>query len=333
LNGTGDHRSSPLHIVIFSASIVSDWQNPAATTVRAVMRALIAEGHEVVHLEERRNQPTVDLLRARGSVGLRDFTERYAELPYRTYEMPSGLERTVWFVRQVSTADAVIILDGTPHGVVELAAQLPSRHLTWVRWSSDPDRDTSWASISLVPMAGDAEPPEDTDGQSSRTTFLGPAVERLTPTSETERSGILLVAYDDVEIAEATRQVLADRHLTCLSAGSVSGDRWQPVSEVALPDHYQGALLTVIVESSANEFAAARTCLPIASGCQTITIRSRSDLDDLKDRIAGHNTVVPDAPTDLPDRFNATVAARRLIQLIRPDRVSVVVDTAPIGRG
>jgi DNA-binding IclR family transcriptional regulator len=60
-----------LRFAIFGTSLVSDYGNPLATTVRAIMRALMARGHEVTFLEERRNQPTLALLRDRGAAPMR----------------------------------------------------------------------------------------------------------------------------------------------------------------------------------------------------------------------------------------------------------------------
>src|SRR3954447_21704252 len=97
----------PLRFVFFGRSIVSDWENPAAATSRAILRALNDLGHETRFLEQRANQPTIDLLRARGSAPLRAFAEDYPDIVYRTYELPMGVERTVWLARELADVDAV----------------------------------------------------------------------------------------------------------------------------------------------------------------------------------------------------------------------------------
>ena len=56
-----------LRFVLAGPSIVSDWGNPAATTNRAVMTALIELGHEATYLEPRHDPALVALLKARGS--------------------------------------------------------------------------------------------------------------------------------------------------------------------------------------------------------------------------------------------------------------------------
>ena len=116
LNGA-DPR--PLRLVIFGESIVSDWDNPAATSWRALLRTLSAAGHDAVFLERRRNDAVVDLLRARGGDAMRAFGRAYPDVLNRTYDLPRGAERSVWFGREVSTADVAIVLDDAPAEIFE----------------------------------------------------------------------------------------------------------------------------------------------------------------------------------------------------------------------
>lgn len=109
----------PLRFVVFGESIVSDWENPPADTWRPILQALAAAGHDATFLEQRRNRPVVELLRARGAGPVRAFGEQYPDILYRTYDLPSGAHRQVWFGREVATADVVIVLDTAPAGVVE----------------------------------------------------------------------------------------------------------------------------------------------------------------------------------------------------------------------
>src|SRR5262245_56829189 len=93
VNRDRDQEASqrPLRIVFFGRSIVSDWENPPAATSRALLRALNELGHETRFLEQRSNQPTIDLLRARGSRPLREFAADFPDIVYRTYELPTGV--------------------------------------------------------------------------------------------------------------------------------------------------------------------------------------------------------------------------------------------------
>src|SRR5262245_55221408 len=118
VNGNRDKDSMapqrPLRFVFFGRSIVSDWENPAAEISRALLRALNELGHETRFLEERGNQPTVALLRARGSAPLREFSEEFPDIVYRTYELPTGTERTIWIARELADVDAAVALSDAP---------------------------------------------------------------------------------------------------------------------------------------------------------------------------------------------------------------------------
>jgi hypothetical protein len=139
-------RERPLRFVFFGRSIVSDWENPAAATSRAVLRALSDLGHETRFLEERGNQPTVDLLRARGSAPLRAFTKEFPDIVYRTYELPSGAERTLWLARELGDVDAVVALNDAPPEVLDELSRVPLPRL-----------------IRIVAMTDDGQPPFEPD--------------------------------------------------------------------------------------------------------------------------------------------------------------------------
>ncbi|MFL5760185.1 MAG: hypothetical protein ACJ789_10620 [Thermomicrobiales bacterium] len=135
-------RTRPLRFVFFGRSIVSDWQNPEALTSRAVLRALNHLGHETRFLEERRNQPTVELLRARGAGPLREFAAEYPDLVYRTYELPKRRERTLWLGRELADADAVVVFDDTPSDVLAELARISRPRL-----------------VRVIALTGNNEPP------------------------------------------------------------------------------------------------------------------------------------------------------------------------------
>lgn len=326
-NGSSNKTQETLRFVFFGTSIVSDWHNPAATTVRAVMRALTTAGHQALFLEERRNRATVELLQARGSAPFRAFAERYPDLHHRTYELPEGLERTVWFVRQVSTADAVVLLDGAPAGVFDEAARLEARHLIRITWSArGDDADTTWADLRLMPIT--SEPP-------AGVIAYGPAVERLPSDAEVKRSGLVLLAYDDGEAANAAREALAADTPECISAGAVAGTDWPFVPEIALPERYRRARLAVVAGAGDAPFAAARVLLPVASGCETIavpwsnafggiaeTVVRGSAVAELGDRVASLLDADPTASrVELPAGYDAAIVARQLVDDVRHARL------------
>jgi hypothetical protein len=118
--------------VFFGHSIVSDWQNPAAQTSRAILRALNQLRHETRFLEERGNRATVELLQARGSSPLREFAREYPDIVYRTYELPKGLERTVWLARELGDVDVAVALDDAPRELLDELARVPLPRLVRV---------------------------------------------------------------------------------------------------------------------------------------------------------------------------------------------------------
>jgi hypothetical protein len=131
-----------VRFVFFGRSIVSDWENPAAITSRAILRALNDLGHETRFLEERGNQPTVDLLNARGSAPLRAFAKEYPDIVYRTYELPRGAERTLWVARELGDVDAVVALNDAPAEVLDELSRVPLPRL-----------------VRIIAMTGDDQPP------------------------------------------------------------------------------------------------------------------------------------------------------------------------------
>jgi hypothetical protein len=118
--------------VFFGLSIVSDWNNPSATTSRALLRVLNQLGHETRFLEERGNRATVELLQARGSSPLREFAREYPDIVYRTYELPKGLERTVWLARELGDVDVAVALDDAPRKLLDELARVPLPRLVRV---------------------------------------------------------------------------------------------------------------------------------------------------------------------------------------------------------
>ncbi len=107
----------PLNIVVLGLSLSSSWGNGHATTYRALLRGLAAEGHRVLFLE--RNTPWY--------AESRDLPEpEFCSLAY--YEALSGLKR---FLPSIKSADAVIVGSYVPEGakVIERVAAMGPRLL------------------------------------------------------------------------------------------------------------------------------------------------------------------------------------------------------------
>ena len=141
----------PLRFVFFGHSIVSDWRNPTAKSSRALLRAINQLGHETRFLEERGNRATVELLRARGSAPLREFAGDFPDIVYRTYELPKGLERTVWLAREIGDVDVVVALNDAPLELLDELAHVPLPRLVRVILvtGKDPPRFTPDILMSI----------------------------------------------------------------------------------------------------------------------------------------------------------------------------------------
>jgi hypothetical protein len=118
-----EHERS-LRIIWFGQSVISDWNNPIATTVRATMRALQNAGHMVTFLEPRNSVPFVSALSALGWAPYRDFQAQFPDLHYRTYDMPRRAERDVWLSREAALVDAVIVQSDAPVEIFEWLERL-----------------------------------------------------------------------------------------------------------------------------------------------------------------------------------------------------------------
>ncbi|MBX3071968.1 MAG: hypothetical protein KF883_15795 [Thermomicrobiales bacterium] len=127
LNGAAPDRE--LRIVIIGRSIRSDWRNPRALTHRALVRALIDRGHDVVFLEERRNDAVIGQMKAEGSAAVFAFDESHPDIRYRSYDPPPPRELGVWLGLEASTADLMILLLDAPAALPDLYARLQAPHV------------------------------------------------------------------------------------------------------------------------------------------------------------------------------------------------------------
>ena len=316
----------PLRLAVFGESIVSDWENPSATSWRALLRALIAAGHDAVFLEPRRNRATVELLRARGAGPLRSFAARYPDIRYRTYDLPTGLERSVWFGREVATLDAVVILDIAPPELHEEIGGYQTRRLLRVlQRTGGAGHTTDGIAVGydlvLAPQGGAGAVP------------FGPSVEVPAVQPAPAREGTVVVAYDDVRIAAEIASALAPLAPRLLTPGSLPAP-WTFVPEVELPDAYRAAEVAVVIPADASPLASARLALPLSAGCPTLTtgdaipplppalpVLTTTPQTVAADLARGRVSVLP-TPT-VPADLRADQAAARLVQLLRAEHAAL----------
>lgn len=245
LNGT--LASPPLRLTWFGASVISDWNNPIATTVRATMRALSQAGHQVVFLEPRNSRPFVEALAARGWAPYRDFQAHFADLRYRTYDMPRRSERDVWLSREAALVDAVIVQSDAPDGIFEWLERVPDAPMLRI----------------FLPIDG-AQPPVDAFDLVLSPEQFGPAVE-IAPIDEfNNRSGTLVTMYSVGDLGALEREA----NQIVASGPDTPAGLWF-IPEASLPEFYRDFERIVVVDDDDSRFAAARAMLAAASGAET----------------------------------------------------------------
>lgn len=284
------------------------------------MRALVARGHEVIFLEERRNRPTLALLRDRGASALRAFSAHAPDVRYRTYELPTGVELTLWLSRELATVDAVILLEGTPPPVSGLLFGRAARHLVRIA-------ELTAGGTALLPDPDLIIAPVGTHSARPVIPF-GPAVLPV-PSAAGTRSGVMLVSYDDDVTAATARAALSAMkvQISLAAAGIAHPPNWPFVPEVELAAHYHHAQLAVLTGIGTSPYAAARALLPLAAGCpvivagdvpavpeldKVVTCASVADLPLTVDRVLTANAI----PAVVPAAFDAHRQAERIISAI-----------------
>lgn len=247
----------PLRFVWFGESIVSDLGNPAATTSRALLRALGRLGHHAVFLEERGNRPTTELLRTHGAAPLRAFNREFPDIAYRTYDLPAGRERFVWLGRELSVADVVIVQDTTPASVIDVIRQGTAPHVVRVVQLTTERVPPVDADLVVAPIGSDAGQP------------LGPAIWTGNPTHPPPKNGVIVVAYGDLPLATALAERLAPLAPALVSAGPPVTPGIRYVPEADLRARYADYAVAIVVGAGGQPLAAARALLPVSAGCVT----------------------------------------------------------------
>jgi len=288
--------------VFLGDSIVSDWHNPLATTSRAVLTALGNLGFEAVYLEPRRNDATVGLLSQRGAEPVRLFNSLRADLQYRTFDLPARWEARVWIGQFAATAGVIVALEGTPEMVEGAALEFASEDVQIL--VERPELNDDWGRT--VVQRFDRE--EESIG-------FRPAV--LPQAWKGERSGTVLVAYDDTELARAVAErIPAARRIV---SGSADLPDWEFVPEIALPPMYGATEQVVVVDAAERALAPARVWLPRANGAAAwgvvgdeawVEAAVSVGIDDLQD-------VWAQEQPELPERLDANWVAQGLVDLYR----------------
>ncbi len=282
-----------LRFILAGASIVSDWGNPAATTNRAVMTALIELGHEATYLEPRHDEALIALLKARGSEPMRAFLAAYPKLQYRTVDLPEAYQASSWAGQFLSTASAAVSLIGCPAVFADGLRQFEEAGVRYFVEEA--------AGVGSVLR----------EGPDSRiVTTYQPAV--LPQVWDVPRRGTLLVAYDDAELALRVADVMQpDARIV---SGKAELPDWEWVPEVDLPERYGRAERVLIVDGN-DSIAPARVWLARANGVTAwgvVTERESAKVQELAVGLSELGSIDWDVATELPAEFDARSVARDL---------------------
>ena len=291
-----EQQERPLRFVAYSGSILADIDNPLATSIRAMLAALAQLGHEVVHLEQRKNPLLMRQLDVRGSAAMREFARVLPQVPYRQVDPVPRRERGVGVARDIATADIVLAYPGTPESILEELASLNTPR-----------------KVRITPpgMPGDIEMSGDL--------ALAPAV--LCRANEApNRTRAVVVAYDDIDALLMERMPDEwDR----VVVGTADLPAWQYLPEVALPERYDTCSVAIVVSNLDDSAALARCLLPLASGCHVVVagqagpprldgLVTATLAEDLASTVNRIRRSVQAAPT-VPEAYQAQFIAKRLV--------------------
>lgn len=98
-----------MHIVVFTHSLVSDWNHGNAHFLRGVLRELVARGHSTVAYEPADGWSRRNLLAEQGPAAITRFDEEFPELTARCYADPASLDLDA----TLDGADLVIVHEWT----------------------------------------------------------------------------------------------------------------------------------------------------------------------------------------------------------------------------
>ncbi len=249
-------------LIIFGDSIRSDFDNPLATSWRAIMRALTRGGHEAVFIEPRRGESLTRLLRHRGSAPLRQFAEQYPDLQYRTLDLPRGRELSIWLARELALVDAVVVLDNAAEAIRTQIAAYDEPRLLRIMQSAD----------GYV-ASGRSDPVD-----------LGPAIDTSAVPARQRNAGnpiwLAVLAWDAEQSSLATQvwhaAMTIDPNASRLSLGSIELDGWTPITEMDLASTLRDIDLALVIATQhpAGLASTARSLLPWSLGVPALTIAS-----------------------------------------------------------
>lgn len=288
----------PLRFAVFGGSVVSEWENPAATTVRLVLTELVRQGHDAAFYEPRNNPTMRAMLRARGAEGLRAFGSRWPDVHYRSIDLPLDRDLDVWLASQlarlVATSDVVIVLDTAPEVIRAGIARMSNPRLVRVLFRAQDVEFPDAAQYTFV-----AEPlgvrPDEGPTSPGGTLTLGPVTSPaawVTARPGRDPKSIALLAYEEPD--HGTLSALVG-HLTSsgyvitkrLALGPWADDDWERVVESDLDAVLESTGAAVVLPGGSDAhsrlLAQGRAFVTLALGLPTLALGSPSDYPLLRE--------------------------------------------------
>jgi spore maturation protein CgeB len=111
-----------MRIVLFTHSLVSDWNHGNAHFLRGVMRELVARGHDVLAFEPEDGWSRSNLIADQGQAALDRFVAHFPELPVKTYG--SAFDPA----DAIADADVVIVHEWTDGALVRRIGEVRRRN-------------------------------------------------------------------------------------------------------------------------------------------------------------------------------------------------------------
>lgn len=119
-----------MNITFFPASALGYVDYPEGLFTRGLAAGLLALGHDVRIVEERKNAVMTRTLKADGAAAARRLYEEFPELLVHSYEPRTGGRLLEWLSRELSLIDVAVAVDGLPDEVARWIANLTHPTLT-----------------------------------------------------------------------------------------------------------------------------------------------------------------------------------------------------------
>lgn len=128
-----------MNVTFFPASALGYVDYPEGLFTRGLAAGLLARGHDVRIVEERKNPVMTRTLKVDGAAAARRLYDEFPELLVHSYEPRTGGRLMEWLSRELSLIDVAVAVDGLPEVVARWIANLTHPALTRVYLTFRPE--------------------------------------------------------------------------------------------------------------------------------------------------------------------------------------------------